>query len=110
MEYNYKSLLYTPVKLDLPQEATIEDTLIVTDSKELDKYKQLCIINSPDLDSFDIIEWDDAITSVVPMSEYFPVSHVILNDTDWSLTVINVGLCVMLYTFQSCKPSTAIKV
>lgn len=93
----------------MPQ-ATIEDTLVLTDSRELDKSKQLCIINSPDLDGFSVIEWDDAIESVVPMSEYFPVSHVILNDTDWSLTVINVGLCVMLYTFQPSKPKASVKV
>lgn len=99
----------TTVKLELPQ-ATIEDSFTVTDSKELDKSKQICFISSPDLNGFEIIEWDDAIASTVPISEYFPVSHVILNNTDWSLTVVNVGLCVMLYTFQPSNPNTTVKV
>ena len=41
---------------------------------------------------------------------YFPVSHVILNTVDWSLTVTNDGLCVMIYSFQPSKPVTPIKV
>lgn len=63
-----------------------------------------------DLPSSDDLVDTDTTPVEVPVSEYFPVSHVILNSVDWSLTVANVGLCVMIYSFQPSKPYTAIKV
>ena len=50
------------------------------------------------------------LSSPYEVTEYFPVSHVILNDIDWSLTVVNDGLCVMIYSFLQSKPTTAVKV
>ena len=52
----------------------------------------------------------DDTSSRVPSSEFFPVSQVILNPDDLSMCVVNIGLCVMLYSFQPAQTGAAIKV
>ncbi|XP_065907134.1 syntaxin-binding protein 5-like isoform X2 [Dysidea avara] len=51
----------------------------------------------------------DDTSSRVPSSEFFPVSQVILNPDDLSMCVVNIGLCVMLYSFQPAQTGAAIK-
>jgi len=118
----------TPVKPD-PRHAANEDAHTPTantkasgdhhkDVAESKETEQPLTTPSPGSDEFVIIDLpspDDLIDSdtapvEVPVSEYFPVSHVILNSIDWSLTVVNVGLCIMIYSFQPSKPNTTIKV
>ena len=101
----------TPVKPSETQ-APSENAHVVAEGKEMGKPQK-----SPDLDDFVIIELpspqdtvDEGVPVEVPVSEYFPVGHVILNSVDWSLTVINAGLCVMIYSFQPSRPSGTIKV
>ena len=102
----------TPVKPSETQQTPNENTHVVAEGKETRKSQK-----SPDLDDFVIIELpspqdivDEGVPVEVPVSEYFPVGHVILNSVDWSLTVINAGLCVMIYSFQPSRPSGAVKV
>ena len=102
----------TPVKPSETEQTPNENAHAVTEGKETGKPQK-----SPDLDDFVIIELpspqdavDEGVPVEVPVSEYFPVGHVILNSVDWSLTVINAGLCVMIYSFQPSRPSGAIKV
>ena len=105
----------TPVKADT-QPAANETTSTVAENKEVEKpqkpsvadLEEFVIIDMPPPSSGDTV--DEVIPAEVPVSEYFPVAHVILNSTDWSLTIVNVGMCVMIYSFQSSRPSTAIKV
>ena len=108
----------TPVKTET-QPAANENTSTVAESKEVEKPQKPSPAVSPDPDEFVIIDMpvpssddavDEAIPVEVPVSEYFPVAHVILNSTDWSLTIVNVGMCVMIYSFQPSRPNTAIKV
>ena len=108
----------TPVKTET-QPAANENTNTVAESKEVEKPQKPPVAVSPDPDEFVIIDMpppssddavDEAIPVEVPVSEYFPVAHVILNSTDWSLTIVNVGMCVMIYSFQPSRPNTAIKV
>ena len=105
----------TPVKPPESQQALNENSHAVAESKDTEKPQGPSI--TPDLDDFVIIEIpssqdavDEGIPVEVPVSEYFPVGHVTLNSVDWSLTVINVGLCVMIYSFQPSRPNAAIKV
>ena len=106
----------TPVKPESQQPAS-EGTHVVSESKGTDKSQQPSV-PSPDVDDdFVIVERPppedvtDTVAPVeVPVSEYFPVAHVTVNSTDWSLTVVNVGLCLMIYSFHPSRPVTAIKV
>ena len=103
----------TPVKPAETQQSPSDNTHVVAGSKETEKPSE----PSPDLDEFVIVELPssqdavgEAVPVEVPVLDYFPVSHVTLNNVDWSLTVVNVGLCVMIYSFQSSRPNNAIKV
>ena len=53
---------------------------------------------------------DDDSSNRVPPSEFFPVSHVVLNPDDLTMCVVNIGLCVMLYSFQSAQMSPTVRV
>lgn len=107
----------TPVKPE-SQQAVSEGTRVVSESKGTADKSQQPSAASPDVDDdFVIVErpppedMTDTVAPVdVPVSEYFPVAHVMVNSTDWSLTVVNVGLCVMIYSFQPSRPVTAVKV
>jgi len=48
----------------------------------------------------------DDTSSSLPSSEFFPVSQVLLNPNDMSMCVVNIGLCVLLYSFQPTNTST----
>ena len=105
----------TPVKASETQQTPNENENVVAENKETEKPQKSSV--TPDLDDFVIIEIpssqdavDEGVPVEVPVSEYFPVGHVILNSVDWSLTVINVGLCVMIYSFQPSRPTAAVKV
>ena len=107
----------TPVKPE-PQQVASEGARVVSESKETDKSQQPSAPTPGVDDDFVIIDMpssvedttDAAVPVEVPVSEYFPVAHVVLNSVDWSLTIVNNGLCVMIYSFQSSKPTTAVKV
>ena len=75
----------------------------VADSEDMDEPYTFI---SADFPEYLMIE----LPSPDELMEFFPVSHVILNDIDWSLTVVNDGLCVMIYSFLQSKPTTAVKV
>jgi len=64
------------------------------------------VVNSPtDSDDFVIVDLVDGPVEV-PVSEFFPVSHVTLNHDDWSLCVANTGLCVLVYSFHPIMTSS----
>ena len=79
-------------------------------SPKTDNSEQPYMTTISNLPEFYIIEFPSFSKLGLPKSDYFPVSHVVLNSVDLSLTVANVGLCVMIYTFLPSKPSTAVKV
>ena len=86
-----------------PLYASNKNAHFVADSEDMDEPYTFI---SPDFPEFLMIE----LPSPDELMEFFPVSHVILNDVDWSLTVVNDGLCVMIYSFLPSRPTTAIKV
>jgi len=52
---------------------------------------------------------DDTSSSSLS-SDFFPVSQVLLNPNDMTMCVVNIGLCVMIYSFQPANTSATIKV
>ena len=100
----------TPVN-PMPHQPNDEDNLALN-SGETDDFGQLYITKFSDgyLSDFCIVEKPSSSDLGVPVLDFFPVSHVILNNVDWSLTVVNIGLCVMIYSYQLSNPSTDIKV
>ena len=58
-------------------------------------------------DGFLVAELPSSSDLGLASTKFFPVSQLILNTVDWSLTVVNYGLCVMIYSFQ---PISEIKV
>ena len=72
------------------------------------RYTTTCAVDH--LSEFCIIERPWSRDLDVPALDFFPVSHIILNNVDWSLTVVNIGLCVMIYSYQLSMPDTDIKV
>ena len=89
-----------------PLHASNESAQFVTDREDMEESQQPYTITSPDFPEYLMIE----LPSPDELTDYFPVSHVILNNVDWSLTVVNDGLCVMIYSFLPSRPSTAVKV
>ena len=67
-------------------------------------------ISDDDLSEYCVVELPSSDDLGVPALNFFPVSHIILNDVDWSLTVVNIGLCVMIYSYQLSNPNIDIKV
>ena len=100
-----KPTVTTPVT-PKPLHASNKNADFVVDREDMEESEQPYTFISPDFPEFLMIE----LPSPEELTEYFPVSHVILNNVDWSLTVVNDGLCVMIYSFQPSKPSTAVKV
>jgi len=47
----------------------------------------------------------DDTSNSMPSSEFFPVSQVLFNPNDMSICVVNIGLCVLLYSFQPTNTS-----
>ena len=81
-----------------------------TKSQEANDSEQPYMTTISNLPEFYIIEFPSSSYFGMPKSDYFPVSHMVLNSVDLSLTVANIGLCVMIYSFLPSKPTTAVKV
>ena len=82
----------------------------VVTSPNTDNSEQPYLTTISNLPEFYIIEFPSSSDLGLPKSDFFPVSHVVLNSVDLSLTVANVGLCVMIYSFLPSKPTTTVKV
>ena len=95
----------------MPQKPNDEDNPALK-SEETDDLGQPYITKFSDnyLSDYCIVEKPSSRDLGVSLLDFFPVSHVILNNVDWSLTVVNIGLCVMIYSFQPSNPNTDIKV
>ena len=81
-----------------------------TKSQEANDSEQPYMTTISNLPEFYIVEFPSSSYFGMPKSDYFPVSHMVLNSVDLSLTVANIGLCVMIYSFLPSKPTTAVKV
>ena len=89
-----------------PLHASNKSTYFVADIEDMEESQQPYWFISPEFPEYLMIE----LPSPDELMEYFPVSHVILNNVDWSLTVVNDGLCVMIYSFLPSRPSTTVNV
>ena len=98
----------SPAKTTQPEPlyASNKKTHFIPVSEVLDESLESCTFTNPEFPDFVMVE----VPSVEELTEFFPLSHVILNNVDCSLTVTNDGLCVMIYSFQPSKAVTAIKV
>ena len=95
-----------------PHQETDKDAIPEVNNEETDNFGQpyTITISDDDLSEYCVVELPSSDDLGVPALNFFPVSHIILNDVDWSLTVVNIGLCVMIYSYQLSNPNIDIKV
>ena len=98
--------------VDSPPHQPNDEDNPALNSEETDGFEQPYTTKFSDnyLADYCIVELLSSKDLGVSLLDFFPVTHVILNNVDWSLTVVNIGLCVMIYSFQLSNPNNDIKV